>query len=432
MIKYVVLAALFLSACSNAEPYMPLAAPEAPVIDQPRDSERPLAIGAKGHSPSETRALTAAYNASGHDLFRRFAATPGNVVLSPYSIGTAMAMAFSGARGDTEREMAGALRHTLERTRIDDANAGVLATLNGYGKTQLLSPKSARLKTANALMLGKAGGEIVDPSYAALLRDKYAAEIFHAAEIAQVNAWVSWRTEGKIAKLFDRLDPDTVLVLVNAVYFKATWQSTFRKTATTDADFNLSSSAKVRLPTMHQSGDFRVLARPGYRAIRLPYSVEALSMVVVLPDAIDGATALARRLDAAEVASLLAGLKTTRSIDLAMPRFKAAFRTSLVATFQQMGMKRPFDRARADLSGITGRTASEAPIAIDQIVHSAIIEVDEEGTEAAAATGVSAVLTSSGPLAEAFHIDRPFLFYITDDATGAILFQGRIDDPRKT
>ena len=107
MIRYVVLAALFLSACSNAEPYMPLAAPEAPAIGPSRDGERLLAIGTKGHSASDTRALTAAYNASGHELFRRFAAAPGNVVFSPYSIGTAMAMALSGARGDTEQEMAG-------------------------------------------------------------------------------------------------------------------------------------------------------------------------------------------------------------------------------------------------------------------------------------------------------------------------------------
>jgi len=151
----------------------------------------------------------------------------------------------------------------------------------------------------------------------------------------------------------------------------------------------------------------------------------------VLPDTIDGAAALARRLDAAEVANMMAGLKTTRLTDLAMPRFKVAFKTSLVGVFQQMGMNRPFEQARADLSGITGRAPSEAPIAIDQIIHSAVIEVDEEGTEAAAATGVSVVLVSTGPLAEPFKIDRPFFFYITDDATGAILFQGRIADPRK-
>ena len=422
MIRHVILAAFFLSACSNVEPYLPA----GPMAGAPRD-----AINATGTGVNDTRALTAAYNASGHEIFKRLAGAPGNMVFSPYSIGTAMAMVLSGARGDTEREMVAVLKHTLERPEIADANAVVLAILNGHGKAQTAPQKSARLQSANALMLTRAGSNGVAPSYARLLSDKFAAEIFRGVGIAEVNGWVGRRTEGKITKLFDQLDPSTALVLVNAVYFKADWEAKFHKAATTDRDFNLSASVKVKVPTMRQRGDFRVLARPGYRAIRLPYGVKSLAMVIVLPDTIDGATALARRLDATEVASLLAGTPSTRSIDLAMPRFKAAFKTSLVETFRQMGMRRPFDAAQADLSGIAGGAASQIPLAIDQIVHSAVIEVDEEGTEAAAATGVSAVTASAGPLPESFNVDRPFLFYITDDATGAILFQGRIDDPRK-
>jgi leukocyte elastase inhibitor len=430
MTRYIVVAALFLSACSIVEPYLPLAAPEGSFIGT-REGERPPAIGAGDPSASQARALTAAYNASGHDLFKRLADKPGNILLSPYSIGTAMAMLLSGARGDTEKEMAAVLRHSLARPEIAEANGRALAILNGYDKAQLFSPRPARLRAANALMLTKAGGDIVAPSYAALLKDRYAAEVFRDADVARVNAWVSERTEGKIKKILDRLDPATALAVLNAVYFKASWQWTFRKADTRDEDFNLSASAKVRVPTMRQHGDFRVLAGSGYRAIQLPYSVKALSMVIVLPDTIDGATALARRLDAKEMARMLAGPKKTSPVALAMPRFKAAFKTSLVSVFREMGMTRPFDEGRADFSGITGGATSAAPIVIDQVVHSAVIEVDEEGTEAAGATVGSAVVVSAPPPPQIFNIDRPFLFYIVDDATGAILFLGRISDPRQ-
>jgi serpin B len=421
MIRFVILAALFLSACSSAE----LVAPEGSLIDPPRDG-----IGAKDHRASDTRALTAAYNASGHELFKRLAGTPGNIVFSPHSIGTAMAMVLSGARGESETEMVAVLRHTLKRSEIANANVGVQAVLNAYNKSAALpAGRSARLRVANALITKGAGN--LAPSYEALLKDKYAAEIFRNAGVDEINAWVSKRTEGKIGRIFDQLDPTTALVLVNAVYFKATWQRTFSKAHTTDQDFNVSSSAKIKVPTMHQRGHFPVMARPGYRAIRLPYSVTPLSMVIVLPDTIGGATALAARLDPAEMANMFAGLNVVRDTELAMPRFKAKFKTSLVGAFQEMGMKQPFDPGRADFSGVTGRPRSEALIAIDQIIHSAVIEVDEAGTEAAAATGVSAVVVSAPAQAEPFTIDRPFLFYITDDATGAILFQGRISDPRK-
>jgi serpin B len=375
---------------------------------------------------AQNKALTSAYNALGQDLTRAFAAAPGNIVLSPYSIGTAMAMALSGARADTATEMTGVLKHTLKRHDIEVANGDVLAILNGYDKSK------ATLKVANALMLTKVGGVVVAPSYVRLLKDKYGAEIFRNVGLDDVNAWVSNRTEGKIIKIFDRLDPNAALVLVNAVYFKGNWNATFPKSATADRDFNLSSSNKVKVPTMHQRGEFAVTAGPDYRAIRLPYGVEPLSMVIVLPNAIDGAAALAQRLGAAEVANLLTGLSTKSLIDLAMPRFKAESKASLVEAFKQMGMKRPFDSDQADFSGISGRPKHEVSLNVDQIEHRAVIEVGEEGTEAAAATGVSVKARSRPSEVELFSIDRPFLFYITDDTTGAILFQGRIVDPRQS
>jgi serpin B len=388
---------------------------------------------------ASVRAVTAAYNASGHDLFARFAESPGNIVLSPYSIGTAMAMALSGARGETESEMAAVLSHTLSRDAINDANRDLLAALNGYdGSFWPMSP-SVRLKTANALMLLSGynslmllsgHGDIVSPRYASLLEDKYRAQLFRDAGPDEVNGWVKRQTEGKIEKIVDQFDPKEVAVILNAIYFKGMWQSAFRKNETRESDFHLSPSTTVRVPTMHQSGSFAILRRPEYRAIRLPYRVEALSMVVLLPDEIGGVDKIARDLDAPTLAALFRGFRERKAVSLALPRFRTSFGARLGELFQNAGMRRAFDLDRADFSGVTNRPPSEAPLAISDVIHRAFIEVTEEGTEAAAATVTKVKIASAPPAPEPFVVDRPFLFYIVDDATGAILFEGRISDPR--
>jgi serpin B len=418
----------------------------------------------------QARLLTEAYNASGEGLFKQF--PPGNVVFSPYSIGTAMAMALAGARGETEREMIAVLKQRLSRPEIDAANTAVLAILNGYDKSAVPPtcpagmrlndrrceaslganglcefpaqregrlcttaptsyPPSAKLSVADALMLTSHGGFVAE-SYEALLSDKYAAEVFRNATLADVNGWVSRKTEGKIDKILDRLDPNSAAVLLNAVYFKAKWAAVFSKGATKDEAFDLISSEKVPVPMMHNVASYQLVARPGYRAIRLRYDVHALGMIIVLPDAIDGGM----RLEADELPRLLAALRSpgaSKQVALAMPRFKVDFEAGLVKLFQQAGMVRAFDAEQADFSGMTGRPQWEAPFFIGEILHRAVIDVMEDGTEAAAVTAIGFRFTGGtkwGSDPEVFRVDRPFLFYVVDDATDAVLFQGRIVDPR--
>ena len=431
-------------------------------------------LGAQGAGAEEAareQALSAAYNTVGQELLRQFAAGRGNIVFSPYSIGTAMAMAFSGARGTTERQMADVLKFGMPRSAIETANARVLATLNGYDKSavpptcpagmsvegqtckgprtaqggcpfpmrldgdQCTGPAKvepfAKLLAANALMLTKPG-ENVSPQYMALFKDIYGAEVFKDAGLADINSWVNRKTEGKIDKILDHLDPSVPAVLLNAVYFKAAWLSTFRKANTTDEVFNRSPSDKVKVQTMHRTGSYAVMTYPGFRAIKLPYVIRSLGLVVVVPDKIDGARELGLRLDGKGVSKLLADVRTApfKEVALALPRFKASFKAELVGPFRHMGMRLPFEN-RADFSGMTGRPVSEGGLKIGQIVHRAVIEVEEEGTEAAAATAVVMVPTSARPSTpEPFKVDRPFLFYLVDEATGAILFEGRINDPR--
>jgi leukocyte elastase inhibitor len=427
---------------------------------------------AHAEDDARIKQLTAAYRASGQALFARLAAEPGNIVFSPYSIGTAMAMAFAGAGGDTAAEMAKVLRLRMDRADVDAANGALLKILNGYdhsaappecsagmtwsgkncegpspggrcpasmrkdGERCIGAPvhvaASAKLAVANALML-PGQGDAIKAEYRTLVRDQYAAEVFTGARLEDVNGWVAKKTDGKIAKILDRLDPNAAAVLLNAVYFKAHWAATFSKSATRDQPFSLSAGKNVPVPTMRQTGPYAVVARPGYRAIALPYDIDQLAMVVVLPDAVDGLADVSRRLDGEELAALFAALaaEPTRPVALELPRFKTSFGASLMRPFEALGMHLAFDRARADFSLMAARE----PLAIGDVVHRAVIDVMEDGTEAAAATAV-VMITRSGPRRpqdpEPFRVDRPFLFSIVDRATGAVLFAGRITDPRES
>jgi serpin B len=416
--------------------------------------------------------LVEAYNASGQRLFKTFAAAPGNVVFSPYSIGAAMAMVLSGARGENATEMAKVLREHLPRADMDAANGSLLATLNGYDRSAVqptcpdtmrwsgvqcesapaadgacrlparregdhcaANPTrrtpSAQLRIANALVQGTTRN-IVAKDYQTLLADKYAAEVLRVADVSEVNDWVKRKTEGKIEKIIDQLSDVTLL---NAIYFKARWMSTFSKDSTRNKPFSLSSSRKRLVPMMANTDTYSMVERRGYRAIRLPYDVNELGMVIVLPNDIDGVARIGDQIDAMELSKLLDALHTAepKSVALEMPRFKIGNKpANLTTIFRQEGMKRAFDRQKADFSGITGRPASELPFWIDEVRHGAVIEVMEDGTEAAAVTAIAlraASVPLRGPEPEPFHVDHPFLFYVVDDATSAVLFQGRITEP---
>jgi serpin B len=421
--------------------------------------------------------LARAYNATGQQLFGQFAAAPGNFVFSPYSIGTAMSMALSGARGDTASEMMRVLSMRMAADAIDTANAEVLSILNDYDHSSAppscppgasvngrncemrpggdtanqcryglalqggrcvgpgAMPASAQLLAANALMLTRPGN-LVSADYIAALKSKYAAEVFQGASLDVVNSWVARKTEGRIPKMLDKLDRDAAAVLLDAVYFKARWARVFDKKLTKDEAFHLTRSQQVDVPLMNQTGRFSLVSRGGYRALRLNYEVPALGLVIVLPDDVDGADAVARRLGANELAELFTALRdgqAMKPVALALPRFKTEYRADLVPPFRQAGMQKAFDPNAADFSGMTGRSAAQGRLYIGDIVHRAVIDVAEENTEAAAATAVVVRPTSVPvqPVApEPFRVDHPFLFYLVEDATGMILFEGRIADPR--
>src|SRR5262249_39386527 len=226
---------------------------------------------------------------------------------------------------------------------------------------------SAKVAVANALMLTRKDAP-VSRDYVALLRDKFAAELFQQASLAEINGFVAAKTEGKIERILDQLDEDAAAVLLNAVYFKAAWASTFSKHDTHDEPFSLSGSQRVSVPMMHKRAIVPLVTRAGYRAVRLPYVIGTIGMIVVLPDAVDGVAAVGARLDAAELSVLLSALRAgeSKSLSLALPRFKVAYKADLLRPFQNAGMTLAFDSARADFSGMTG---GRAPFAIGQTVR---------------------------------------------------------------
>jgi serpin B len=381
-------------------------------------------------SPKPEDVLVAAYNATGERLFQDLAQAPGNIVLSPYSIGSALSMVLAGARGQTATAIGDTLSLHLSPTDLANANESLIADLKTAG-----GKESVTLNSANALIEVKSG--IVGADYRALLQRSYGAEAF-SGDLDAINRWVAEKTSNKIPHILDNLPDGTGFVLANAAYFKGFWQYPFDKRATEDGTFHLSALKAVQVPMMHDEDNFALIKGAGYKAIRLPYRSDngCFGMIVVLPDTTNGLPALVTKLGPQQLASLLADLNAASITDvrLQVPHFHGDFQKNLAEALQKAGMAAAFDGKKADFRGMTG--APPAPqVAVADVIHSAVIDVNEESSEAAAATvapmAVTAMAPQYQPVPEPFIVDRPFLFFIVDRQTGAVLFQGRISDPRK-
>ncbi len=354
-------------------------------------------------------------NAFAVDLYHKLRAREGNLFLSPYSISTALAMTYAGARGETAAEMRKVLHFALPDERLHAA----FATL-AYD----LRPEGCELNIANRLW-GGAGERFLD-SFLELTEDYYGARLEQvdfagATEAARktINAWVEKQTRDKIKELLHRGDVDgAILVLTNAIYFKGDWASQFKEEATRDASFTLLDGATVQVPMMGQTADFRHARRDGLEVLELPYVGEELSMFVLLPDTHDGLPQLEEALTAVEMSGWLSDL---RKVEMAvfLPRFKTTCRFNLGDELVAMGM--PLAFGGADFSGMNGGK----DLFISRVIHQAFVDMNEKGTEAAAAT---AVIMRKG-LPPEFRADHPFLFLIRDNRSGSILFFGRAMNP---
>jgi serpin B len=362
-------------------------------------------------------------------LYQKLRFTPGNLFYSPFSISAALAMTWAGARGETESQMAAALHFTLPQERLHPAFDALDLALASRGRGAMGSDGGAfRLTVANAIW-GQVGYPFEVP-FLDTLALNYGAGV-HVVDFRKdpegsrgvINDWVAERTEDRIEDLLPpgSIDASTRLVLTNAIYFNAAWESPFDEGDTKDATFTRRDGTEIQVPTMRGSPRARYGSGDGWAAVELPYDRHELAMVLVLPDAgtID---AFEASLTGDALAAIL-GSMTEHLVTLSLPRFEIESQLSLVEQLSGLGMPIAFGDA-ADFSGISG----EGGLAIRDVVHEAWVSVDEAGTEAAAATGV-VVGPTSVPMPAEIHFDHPYLFVIRDLATETILFVGRVEDP---
>ena len=385
-------------------------------------------IDARPDAVDAVQALTA-------DLYRRLAVTPGNLVCSPYSVSVALAMTRNGARGSTARQMDA----VLHAPPLDRFNAGLNALtrlVESRAGEQVRADRSkatVSLDVANSLW-----GQLDtswEPAFLAALARNYGAgmrlvDYQSQAEAARnlINGWTADQTHDRITDIIPAgiLDALTRLVLVNAIYLKAPWEEPFFSELTQQRPFQLSDGSVVDADTMTGSlGSASFAAGPGWRAARLPYAGRQLAMTVIVPDQ-PNSDQLDRFLDQAQLAQILTSLRPVPLLRLQLPRWKFRLQIELREQLAALGMPIAFDPYRADFTGMT----TDEQLYISHVLHQAFIAVDEEGTEAAAATAV--VMTDmSMPLATVLNVDRPFLFVIHDIDTATPLFIGRVSDPTR-
>lgn len=400
--------ALALVACSDHEP----TTPNDPLVV--RQLPEPVR--------AEAAEVVAGNTAFALDLYRGVSGQPGNLFLSPFSISTAFAMTYGGARGATESEMSAVLHFPFEQARLHPVFHELLKSLDtGIGLD------GYRLDVANRLW-GRADYAFL-PEYLTLTREQYAAELATVdfagqpeAARTQINAWVEEKTQQKIHDLLPpgSVQPSTVLVLTNAIYFKGKWQTQFDPKLTHDGTFRVDAGRTVTVPMMHMNAELALGQAAGGLLLELPYSGRDLSMLFLLPDAMEGLPALEQSLTPANLDAWRGTLHTSE-INVYLPRFTVTSSFSLKETLSALGMPVAFSDA-ADFSGMNGTGG----LTITDALHKAFVTVNEEGTEAAAATGVVVGPTSAPPQ---FVADHPFLFLIRDNVTGSILFLGRVVDP---
>ncbi len=360
------------------------------------------------------------------DLYKKLSKKRGNVFFSPFSISDALAMTYAGARGNTEKQMAKVLHFSLPQEELHLAFSSLIERLEVKpGK------KAYKVHIANALW-GQKDYHFLE-KFKALI-DRYYNGGFYNVDFAgntevarkRINTWIEQKTEEKIKNLIARGDIDSLtrLVLTNAIYFKGKWASQFKKKNTKSMPFHVTSKKSVKIPMMFQEGQFPYFENGNLQVLELLYAGDELSMIILLPAKKDGLAELEQHLTEKTLSQWLVHLHK-REIKVYMPRFKLKTKYYLARNLAAMGMSDAFFN-RADFSGMTGNKE----LKISRVIHQAYVEVNEEGTEAAAATAVTMRLKAimRHPV---FRADHPFIFLIIHKKTGSILFMGRVSEIKK-
>ncbi len=375
----------------------------------------------------EVQSISKSNNEFAFNLYGRLRKDEGNLFFSPTSISTALAMTYAGAEGATEKEIAKTLEFTLPKAEVHSAFASMMKTLNAPEKD------AYELRMANRLW-GQTGYGFL-PKYLAITSKDYGAELaqvdfVNAAEQSrqEINAWVEKQTNDKIKDLIPQgaVNSLTRLVLTNAIYFKGKWEHEFDKKATKDAPFSVSADENIAVPLMFQKERFKYGETAELQLLEMPYKGNDLSMLVLLPKKADGLSSIEDKLNTGNLDEWSKGMRKLE-VQTFIPRFKLTEEFQLNSILSAMGMPSAFDPGKANFSGMNGKQ----DLCITAALHKAFVDVNEEGTEAAAATGIVVGLTSLPPEPKVFRADHPFVFMIRDHRTGSILFLGRVVNPQE-
>lgn len=400
------------------------------------DKREPSQLDARDAKPLDTRPwqvppsqapsfVTADYAAFGLGLFRQLAdARPNdNVVVSPLSAGLAISMLGNGARGETLAGIERALATGMDIEALNGTNAALAEALRGG---------DVELAIANSLWARQ--GVPFQPAFMERNRRFYNAEIatvdFSSSEAARrINRWASDKTNGRITQMVEDgpMDPDVVMYLMNAVYFKGRWQDEFRANATQPMPFHAAGGRTVQRPMMQRTGDYGYLRAEGFAGLRLPYRGGRFAMYVLLPDAGSSVAALRGRLTPTAWAEWMNGFGAAREVRVVMPKYRVNVESGLNRPLQALGMADAFSQTNANFGGLLASPGADAYVS--EARQKVFIEVNEEGTEAAAVTGIEMRTTSAPAEPLSFVVDRPFILAIRDDQTGALLFIGQVNDP---
>ena len=375
--------------------------------------------------PIDTKVITA-NTQFGFNLFHDIRKTEQdkNIFISPLSISIALAMTLNGASGETEQAMVNALH--LQRLDSESINAGYAGLRQAL---QVADPKVI-LTIANSLWARQ--GVPFKQDFLQRNTQFFGAEVStlnftDPNTLPTINQWVNTNTNGKITKILDEINPDMVLFLINAIYFKGTWQTEFDPARTRDGTFHLATGSEKQVPMMTRTGEYPYYENheEKFQAISLPYGNGRTSMYIFLPYRESDLNAFLDDLDTENWKNWISQFNE-QEVFLSMPKFKLEYEKTLNTPLQSLGMGIAFAPGRADFSRMADLEALGQNLYIGEVLHKAVVEANEEGTEAAAVTSVGIRATSAPP---AFMANRPFFFAIRDNETKTVLFMGTVVDP---
>ena len=377
--------------------------------------------------PAADSRMAPAMNAFTTASYKQLMGGDANLILSPFNIATALSMVLAGARGQTAVEIQSVLRLHYDST-YDSALGALLADLTKAGNTL-----GSKLHTANGLWVQR--GFAIQPAFENTLANNYHAPLTPLDFVAnpeaarsRINRWTEEQTKQKIQDLLPAgsLDAQTRLVLTSAIYFYGKWQDPFVTSHTQPAPFTLTAGATTQANFMNQTSNFGYTETPSAQILEMRYAGTGIAFDVLLPATLTGLPDLEKSLTLENLTGWL-GRLATRNVQVSLPKFRAESQFSLRQALSTMGMPTSFT-GKADFSGIDPKRG----LAISEVVHKAFVDVSEQGTEAAAATGIT-MRTTAMRMPEqtvVFRADHPFLFLIRDTRTGVVLFIGRLTTPR--